>query len=70
MCMLTYLGFKKFVANQGYEGEIVFATNSSNVHEDSKCFKDCQRCLSQKDLRLDDSSTQGTILYITLRYNI
>uniref|UniRef100_A0A1B6D226 DAGKc domain-containing protein n=1 Tax=Clastoptera arizonana TaxID=38151 RepID=A0A1B6D226_9HEMI len=53
-----FSGFKKFLVNQGYEGEIMLATNSSNAPEDSKCFKDCQRCLSQKDIRLDDDTTQ------------
>lgn len=57
-----FSGFKKFLANQGYEGEITLAVNSSNAHEDSKCFKDCRRCLSQKDVRFDDSSQEWKLI--------
>ncbi|XP_075219151.1 ceramide kinase isoform X2 [Lycorma delicatula] len=49
-----FSGFKRFIANHGYEGELVFAAEPSNVSDDSKCFKDCLRCQSFKDLTRDD----------------
>nr|UVW99766.1 ceramide kinase [Sogatella furcifera] len=51
----NYSGFKSFIANHGYEGEIVFSVNESSAPLDSKCLKDCRRCQSQRDLSELDS---------------
>lgn len=43
-----YSGFKKLVANKGYEGEIAMFSEIDSASECSKCYENCQNCLRKR----------------------
>ncbi|XP_046405236.1 ceramide kinase isoform X2 [Ischnura elegans] len=53
-----YSGFKKLMANKGYEGEITLLTDSSNADSGPKCLENCERCQKGCDISKDKQSQQ------------
>lgn len=56
-----YSGFKKLMANRGYEGEIAFCVEDGNGNN-SKCFENCNECYSKKYIQGDKISSQWKTL--------
>ncbi|XP_011299241.1 ceramide kinase [Fopius arisanus] len=42
-----YSGFKKIIANKGYEGEIELLSDPCHPAASTRCMKNCNRCISQ-----------------------
>ncbi|KRT79889.1 hypothetical protein AMK59_7079, partial [Oryctes borbonicus] len=54
-----YSGFKKIVANRGYEGEITVLFERSELSQ-SRCYEDCVVCLEKSVEDFSSSSNSGT----------
>ncbi|XP_066997111.2 ceramide kinase [Anabrus simplex] len=55
-----YSGFKKFMANKGYEGEITLLADPCSPSTGPKCWNNCQRCQTQCERKkIKDVQQQG-----------
>ncbi|XP_021926264.1 ceramide kinase isoform X2 [Zootermopsis nevadensis] len=55
-----YSGFKKFISNNGYEGEITLLADTCSPSRGPKCLENCVRCQSQTENKPDKTAlSQG-----------
>lgn len=47
-------GFKKIIANKGYEGEIELLSDPCHPASSTRCSKNCTRCLQHRDNSIPD----------------
>jgi hypothetical protein len=47
--IIYFTGFKKFMANNGYEGEITLLADTCSPSEGPKCLENCVRCQARTE---------------------
>ncbi|KAK7793254.1 hypothetical protein R5R35_010247 [Gryllus longicercus] len=53
-----YSGFKKFMANKGYEGEITLLADNSSAAVGPKCWSNCERCDMHREMKKTKDAQQ------------
>jgi hypothetical protein len=58
--IIYFTGFKKFMANNGYEGEITLLADMCSPSRGPKCLENCARCQAQTENKPDKAAeSQG-----------
>jgi hypothetical protein len=47
--IIYFIGLKKFMANNGYEGEVTLLADSCSPSSGPKCLENCTRCEAHKE---------------------
>jgi hypothetical protein len=58
--IIYFIGFKKFMANKGYEGELRLLADGCSPSSGPKCLENCSRCQAHTENKTNKSDqSQG-----------
>lgn len=55
-----YSGFKKLIANKGYQGEIAMYSESTDSDKYEKCYEKCQQCLTKTNSDIEMNKVENS----------